>query len=269
MIINFIILSILAIITVLSVRFLLINGIDKICNYFKLSSKFKGQIIGYSTSIPEFTVVISSAFAGVFEAGLWNIASSNIINWLLFSIAVICYGQQKDMLNLKFIEEILFASIAMLIPLCLSVFKIGLNLPMAIGLLILFLIYKIIDHLLNPKTADSSVSNTNKPDKVIGIIQLVSGIFLVILCGKFLGQCSEKLINQIGISAWAIGWILGLITSIPELTSFFEVFRIHKKRGTISLTDDMQEALDTLAVSNFTNLGIILPIGLIVFTIFK
>jgi Ca2+/Na+ antiporter len=267
MIVNFTILTLLAVITVFSVRFLLINGVDKLCNYFKLSSKSKGQIIGYSTSIPEFTVVVSSAFAGVFEAGLWNIASSNIINWVLFAMAVLFYGQQKDMLNKKFIEEIVFATVAVLIPLFLSLFKIGLNLPMALGLIVLFVIYKIIDRLLNPKDEDSSTQASEKPNVLAGIVLLFVGILLVVVCGKYLGQYSEKLINQIGIPAWAIGWILGFITSLPEMTSFFEIFRIHKKRGTLHLTDDMQEALDTLVASNCANLGIILPIGLIIFTL--
>ncbi len=268
MLINFSILAVLAITTVLSVRFILITGIDTICTRFKLSSKTKGQIIGYATSVPEFTVVVSSAFAGVFTAGLWNIASSNIINWVLFSSAVLFYHQQKDMLHKKFIEEIIFAFVAVLIPLGLSISRIGLNAPMAIGLLLLFVVYKILDHVFNSKTVVTMKSDKSASNIEIGILQLISGILIIIVCGKYLGRYSERLIMQIGVPAWAIGWILGFITSIPEMTSFFEIFRIHKKRGTIHLTDDMQEALDTLVASNFTNLGIILPIGLIILTFF-
>lgn len=269
MITNLILLTLFGITTVLSVRYLLMKGIDNVCTIFKLSSKSKGQIIGYSTSIPEFTVVISSAFASVFDAGLWNIASSNIINWILFALAVLFYGQQRDMLDKKFVEEIIFASVAVIIPLTLSLFKVGLNIPMAIALIFLFAIYKIIDQMLNPKTEEPEAANQDKPNIFAGLALLVSGILLVVICGKYLGFFSEKLINQIGIPAWAIGWILGLITSLPELTSFFEIFRIHKKRGTLHLSNDMQEALDALVASNCSNLGIILPIGLIIFTIFS
>lgn len=265
MIINIVLLAALAVTTVLSVRYVLIKGIDNVCTYFSLSSKSKGQIIGYSTSVPEFTVVISSAFAGVFDAGLWNIVSSNIINWFLFIIAVLFYGQQKDILNKKFIDEILFASIAVLIPLFLSISRIGLNIPVAVGLIFLFIIYKLIDRLVNPRTVPVSVSGSDRPRITNGILLLVSGIILVVLCGIFLGKISEQLIHQMGTPAWAVGWILGLITSIPELASFFEIFRMHKKRGTLSLTDDMQEALDTLVASNLANLGIVLPIGLFIF----
>ena len=269
MAINLILLTLFSIATVLAVRYLLMKGFDNLCTYFSLSSKARGQVIGYTTSIPEFTVVVSSAFAGVFEAGLWNIASSNIINWVLFAIAVLFYKQQRDMLNKKFIEEIIFASVAVLIPLSLSLFKVGLNIPVAIGLIILFVIYKIIDRKLNPKTERSSVPTEDRPNVFVGAVLLISGIFVVVVCGKYLGQYSANLINQIGIPAWAIGWILGFITSLPEMTSFFEIFRIHKMRGTLHLTDDMQEALDTLVASNCSNLGIILPVGLIIFTIFR
>ncbi len=265
MIINFIFLAALAIATVLSVRYLLIKGIDNVCTYFNLSSKSKGQIIGYSTSVPEFTVVISSAFAGVFDAGLWNIVSSNIINWFLFTVAVLFYGQQKDILNKKFFDEIFFASVAVVIPLFLSLNRVGLNVPVALGLILLFVVYKLIDHLVNPKGVSVSVPESERPRIFLGILLLICGIILVVFCGMFLGQISERLIHQLGTPAWAIGWILGLVTSIPELASFFEIFRIHKKRGTLSLTDDMQEALDTLVASNLSNLGIILPVGLFVF----
>ncbi len=268
MIQNLLILSCFAIGTVLSVRYLIMGGIDRICVFFNLSSKAKGQIIGYSTSVPEFTIVVSSAFAGVFDAGLWNIASSNIINWILFAIAVLFYKQQRDMLDKKFIEEIVFASVAVLIPLFLSLAKVGLNIPMAFGLIALFIVYKIVDKLLNKNEIAPPKASETKSNPLLGILLLIGGVGAVIFCGKFLGQSSERLINQLGIPAWTIGWILGFITSLPELTSFFEIFHLHKIRGTLHLKDDMQEALDTLVASNCSNLGIILPIGLIIFTLF-
>jgi hypothetical protein len=41
---------------VVTVKYLLIIGIGNISAVFKLSSKIRGQVIGYATSIPEFTV---------------------------------------------------------------------------------------------------------------------------------------------------------------------------------------------------------------------
>ncbi|GAG25309.1 unnamed protein product, partial [marine sediment metagenome] len=66
-----------------------------------------------------------------------------------------------------------------------------------------------------------------------------------------------------------IGWILGFITSLPELTSFFEIYRLEKKNGRLHLLDDTQEALDALVSSNMSNLGVILPIGIIVYSLIR
>ena len=79
MLLNFIILTVCAFITIAAVRVLVIYGINVLSTALRFSVKTKGQIIGYATSIPELVVIVSSAFAGVFEAGFWNIASSNII----------------------------------------------------------------------------------------------------------------------------------------------------------------------------------------------
>ena len=78
-----------AVVIVAAVRFLLIPGIGKIGAALKFSPKVRGQMIGYATSIPELTVLVAGAFAGVFSAGLWNIASSNIINAVLFFLTVL------------------------------------------------------------------------------------------------------------------------------------------------------------------------------------
>ena len=61
MIFHIIILVTSATIMVISVRLLLLRGIDLISNTFGLSHKAKGQIIGYATSVPELAVVVSAA----------------------------------------------------------------------------------------------------------------------------------------------------------------------------------------------------------------
>ena len=48
------------------------------------------------------------------------------------------------------------------------------------------------------------------------------------------------------------------------MSSFFAVFAGHKRRGTLHLAHDTQETLDALIASNMGNLGIILPIGVVV-----
>jgi Ca2+/Na+ antiporter len=92
-----VILCVLAAVIVASVRFLVVPGIDSLSRVFGLSGKVRGQLLGYATSTPELVIIVASAASGVFDAGFWNIASSNIINWVLFMSAVLFWGQFKDL----------------------------------------------------------------------------------------------------------------------------------------------------------------------------
>ena len=65
---------------IMFVKYGLLRGIDQIANAMNWSTKTRGQLTGYATSVPEFVCLVSAGLAGVWEAGLWNIASSNIIN---------------------------------------------------------------------------------------------------------------------------------------------------------------------------------------------
>jgi hypothetical protein len=69
--------------------------------------------------------------------------------------------------------------------------------------------------------------------------------------------------------AWIIGWILGIVTSLPECVSFYDIFRLEKSRGRLHLRDDTQQGLDALVSSNMCNLGVILPVGLLVYLLVK
>lgn len=148
---DIIILVVSAAVVVVAVKYLLIIGIGNISAVFKLSSKIRGQIIGYATSIPEFTVLVAGAFAGIFNAGLWNIVSSNIINCVLFLITVVAYRQQLDLKSKWFTDEILFGVFSLAVPLLLLSMNLEVGLGMASGLILFFLVYRICDKLINQK----------------------------------------------------------------------------------------------------------------------
>ena len=77
---------------------------------------------------------------------------------------------------------------------------------------------------------------------------------------------ASNVVNKLGFPQWAVGWILGFITSLPELTTFFAIFSAAKKRGEKS-DASLQSNLDNLAASNMSNLGLIFPIGISVYLI--
>lgn len=270
MIQQFTILLISAAVTIAAVRFLLLCGIDTLATSFRLSSKIKGQIIGYTTSLPEFVVVVAAAVSGVFEAGFWNIASSNIINMVLCFSAILYYKQHGDLRHPTFIDELIFSPLSVAIPLVLFLTKVDLTVSIAIGLFIVFLVYKYLDNKLNANPTRPAESSEPVTKKAIGIafVQIVVGIALVIVAGDFLGDSTKILIVRLGTPSWLIGWILGFMTSLPEMTSFFEIYRTAESKNLLHLPDNTQEALDALVASNMSNLGIILPLGMLLFAIF-
>ncbi len=260
------ILMLSAAVIVSAVRYLLIPGIGRIGVALKFSEKVRGQMIGYATSVPELTVLVAGALAGVFDAGLWNIAASNIINWVLFLITVFAFHQQLDLKNKVFIDEIIFGVLSVVIPLLMFALHMGTGYLTIAGLLGFFVIYKIMDKRFNPKGIPAWVPPGAENGTLRGgAIFLVAGILVVLISGKFLGTSAGALVKQLNVPAWAVGWILGLVTSVCELTSFIEIYRIHKPKDTPRHIKDTQEAIDALVASNVSNLGLILPIGMLVY----
>jgi Ca2+/Na+ antiporter len=268
MAIQFAILAVSSAVTVAAVRCLLIYGIEAICRELNLSAKTKGQVIGYATSTPELVVVVASAGLGVFDVGLWNIASSNVINCLLFILAVAAYRQHRDLFSPQFLDEAIFTAVSVALPLTLYGLGMQMNLGSAAVLLGIFVLYKWLDRVLNVGHPQDRESTTVRGGFARGLLALGLGIALILIAGYFLGSSARDLVDELKIPPWLVGWILGVITSLPELASFFEVYRLAKSRGRLEQLDDTQSALDALVASNMSNLGIILPTGIIVFYFF-
>lgn len=81
--------------------------------------------------------------------------------------------------------------------------------------------------------------------------------------GNLLGNTLENLCNRFNIPELVIGMILGFVTSIPELITFFEAQKHHKKEENNIL--GVVEATNNLLMSNILNLFIIQSIGIIIF----
>jgi Ca2+/Na+ antiporter len=257
-------LSLLTSLIVLAVRFLIVPGIDKTSLALNFGSKARGQLLGYVTSIPEFVIVISSAAAGVFDAGFWNIASSNVINWVLFLSAVFTFRQCRDLKRSTFVDEISFGIFSVVLPLVLYKFEVQGSAILATCLLFVFIAYKVVDRRLNRRVNAAEKRDEDVSNLFFALSSIVTGVILIAVSGWYLGGVAESLVVELGVSAWMIGWILGFISSIPEMSGFFEIYRKHKKAGTLKGIDDTQEALDTLVASNMSNLGIILPVGVFI-----
>ena len=258
---------------VLITRYLLAKGTEWLADNAHLNPKLKGKILGFATSIPELVATSSTAAMGLLGAGLWNIASSNIINCGLFISATLFYRQHAELRHHLFRDELVFVVISIAIPMMLAGARLDLSYPVAFGLLLLFVVYRLTDAHFNrvPATQKREAvrAKAAAPDARVRSLPASLGLIgvaitVMLISGRFLGGAAANLVDQLGVPGWALGWVLGLITSLPEMTSFFEIFRTRHDAGIIDETlDDTQEALDALVSSNMCNLALILPIGTI------
>jgi Ca2+/Na+ antiporter len=262
---EFVWLVILGIAVVLITRFLLIKGIQLTSDAWRIPRKVQGQIMGYATSGPELVGTVSTAAKGLLGAGLWNVTASNIINLILFMSAVLYFGRSKALAKRKFADEIGFALGAIVLPVILVTREQWAKSHWtALILFGFFVTYLILDKKFNPPDPGEKGNDTPKdPSKgPRGILFILLGIGGIIVAGNYLGIVAESIVNQLRVPEWAVGWILGLVTSLPELTGFYAVFALAKKRKD---DESCQQNLDNLVASNMSNLGLIYPIGIIVF----
>ena len=92
------------------------------------------------------------------------------------------------------------------------------------------------------------------------LILFITGIILFYV-GELLGNTLENLCNLFNFSQTIIGILLGLITSVPELMTFFEAQKYNKK-----IQNEMHgvvEATNNLFTSNILNLFVIQTIGIL------
>lgn len=250
---------------ILLVRFGLLRGIDHIANAMNWSVKLRGQVTGYATSVPEFVCLVSAGLAGVWEAGLWNIASSNIINVGLMLLAISYYRKFGDLFNKRFLDEMGFAALAIAVPLVLM--QSGMDtqwylVPLLLGF---FVVYQVVDRRINRPGKDVESSEQAVGSLPFGIILGVSTLTAIAVAGMFLGGATADVVKQLGVHPAIAGWILGVVTSIPEMVSFFAVYAVAGREGKLADLNDTQEALDNLTGSNMANVGIVYPIGLLAF----
>ena len=247
------------------VRFGLLAGLDQLAGALRWDAKLRGQATGYATSAPELVTLTAAGLAGVWEAGLWNIAASNLINGALMACAVTFHGQVRDLASPRFFDEVGFAALAVAAPLVLMQLDLDRSwvvVPVMFGL---FALYLVVDRRVNPKRAAPATETVGSLP--FGAILVLTAAVLIAVAGFFLGGATEEVVNQLGVHPALAGWILGFVTSLPEMVTFFAIYAEARRQGTSHLLDDTQEALDNLAASNMTNAGLIYPLGLGVYLV--
>ncbi len=274
-IIKFIIYS--ALIVLIS-KYILVTTLRKLAESLKLKPKTVGNIAGYATSIPELLTITTSSLRGLSGASVYNIISSNVINFIQYIGAILLNKNVDKIKNRAIITDIILVIFTILIPIVLLKMNIELNIMIVPIFVILYILFRVINdnvHKMYLKNEDEKIEHEIEVEEekeskngfqtIKYIIYLVITGFLLYFVGDKLGNTLETLCKLFNISEAIIGILLGFITSIPELMTFFESQKHYKKED-----DDMLgvvEATNNLLTSNILNLFAIQTIGILITSI--
>lgn len=274
-IIKFIIYS--ALIVLIS-KYILVTTLRKLAESLKLKPKTVGNIAGYATSIPELLTITTSSLRGLSGASVYNIISSNVINFIQYIGAILLNKNVDKIKNRAIITDIILVIFTILIPIVLLKMNIELDIMIVPIFVILYILFRVINdnvHKMYLKNEDEKIEHEieveeekeskNRFQTIKYIIYLVITGFLLYFVGDKLGNTLETLCKLFNISEAIIGILLGFITSIPELMTFFESQKHYKKED-----DDMLgviEATNNLLTSNILNLFAIQTIGIFITSI--
>ena len=264
----------LALIVVIS-KYILVLVLRKLAENLRLKPKTVGDIAGYATSMPELLTIITSSTRGLIDASIYNILSSNIINFIQYIGSIILNKNKKAFENTAIKIDIVLVIFTIIIPVILICFEIPINIsvvPIFILLYIMFIYINNKVHRLYLKNEDEKLENVILEEEkqeqrdlkkilIYFTILIITGIFLFIV-GELLGKTIENLANVFKISELLIGILLGFATSIPELITFFESQKHYKNNNDEIL--GVIEATNNLLTSNILNLFIIQSIGIVI-----
>ena len=263
---------------VLISKYILVTTLRKLAEAMNLKAKTVGDIAGYATSVPELLTITTSSLRGLTGASVYNILSSNVINLIQYLGAILLNKNASKLRNKAIVIDLVMVFFTIAIPIVFLKLDIELKLavvPLFIILYILFMVLNNNVHKLYLKNEDAELEeeieeerlvegkNSKKVILYIGVL-IVTGVLLFII-GELLGDTLENLCNLFGVSEVIVGVLLGFVTSLPELITFFESQKHYK-----DVQDDMLgvvEATNNLLTSNILNLFAIQTVGILILAI--
>lgn len=258
---------------------ILVKTLRNLAENLNLKPKTVGDIAGVATSVPELLTISASSFNGLISASIYNVLSSNVINLIQYCVAIVLNKNQKAFKNKAIRVDVILVVITIILPLVFILLKTELKLVMAPILILLYFGFKKINsnvHELYLKKEDMEIENAqnkenrwergNKGKVAKNVCVLIATGTLLFVVGNLLGDTLETLCSRFNVPELIVGIVLGFVTSLPELITFFESQKHHK-----SAQNDMLgviEATNNLLMSNVMNLFIIQSIGIVIFSLF-
>lgn len=258
---------------VLVSKYLLISLLRALSKTLNLNAKITGNITGIATSIPELLTVSFSALSGLANASAFNILSSNIINTLQYFTSITLNKNVRILKKKNILIDLILVGITIIIPIIIILLGKENDIWIAPVFILLFFVFSKISkinhkkHSENVKGTKSENKENRKNKKIVMVTLQIVGLLavglLLFVIGNMLSSTLENLCNIFGISQGLIGVILGFMTSMPELITFFESQKHHKK--TKNEEAGVVEATSNLLTSNMMNLFIIQTIGIAIY----
>lgn len=259
---------------VLISKYILVRTLRSLAENLNLRPKTVGDVAGVATSVPELLTIGAASINGLLGASIYNVLSSNVINLIQYSGAIALNKNQNAIRNKAIKIDIVLVLITIIIPIFFSILKSEFQLAMVPVFIILYWGFKKINNnvhkLYLPIDEDVEDSATQKNSNKFRlfrdiVILIITGILLFVI-GDWLGNTLEVLCGRFNVPELVVGIVLGFITSIPELITFFEAQRHHKKAENEML--GVVEATNNLLMSNMMNLFVIQSIGILLFQFF-
>ena len=259
---------------VLISKYILVTTLRKLAEALNLKPKTVGDVSGYATSVPELLTITTSSLRGLTGASVYNILSSNVINLIQYLGAILLNKNISKLRNKAILTDLILVFFTIIIPIIFLKFNIELKLAVVPLFIILYILFRFLNnhvHKLYLKSEDAELEEEIEEEKleqkknsknviIYVLVLIITGILLFVV-GELLGDTLENLCNLFGVSEVIVGILLGFVTSLPELITFFEAQRHYKK-----IDDDMLgvvEATNNLLTSNILNLFAIQTIGII------
>ena len=259
---------------VLISKYILVTTLRKLAEALNLKPKTVGDVSGYATSVPELLTITTSSLRGLTGASVYNILSSNVINLIQYLGAILLNKNISKLRNKAILTDLILVFFTIIIPIIFLKFNIELKLAVVPLFIILYILFRFLNnhvHQLYLKSEDAELEEEIEEEKleqkknsknviIYVLVLIITGILLFVV-GELLGDTLENLCNLFGVSEGIVGILLGFVTSLPELITFFEAQRHYKK-----IDDDMLgvvEATNNLLTSNILNLFAIQTIGIV------
>lgn len=266
-------------------KYLLVPVLRRISQLLKLGPKASGNIAGLATSVPELLTVIFSASAGLMSTSIYNILSSNVINFVQYIFSIYLNRNQKFFNNIAIRIDLILVGITIAIPAGLQIFNITLNPSIVILFIVLLALFyyinynvhklylkkedkEILEEIIEEEKEELRLKKSSKKTIILYWIYLILIVIALYIVGEWLSTVLTNLSNIFGLPEIVLGILLGAITSIPEFITFIESQKKEKVKNSEEADKlGVIEATNNLLTSNILNLFAIQSIGILIYWI--